>query len=159
VPPYCSKRQKTVSFEIRVLSINGSSPAAGKTREFAQFQISRIAPGVGIRAGFVEYDESNRPFQADEIKRITTSLNTVREAAHTRTDITPAQLDLLDRKLDEMSAGANRLGKRDWINLAVGTLTNIAISASLNSDFTRFLFQSAGAALQWLFGATVKLLM
>jgi hypothetical protein len=145
-------------FEIRVLSINSSTRKAGKSSNFAECQVSRVAPSIGFRAGYVEHDEANRPFSNDELGQLAASVEAIRSAAHTRTDIAAEQLEFLDRKLDEMAAAASRLGRRDWINLAVGTLTNVVVSAALGSDFARFLFQTASTALQWLFGNTLKLL-
>ena len=144
--------------EVRVLSLNSSSYRAGKVRDFVEFQVSRVAPIAGIRAGFVEQDGSNLPFSADEIRRIAVSVDEIHVAAQTRNDVTPEQLDLLRRKLDEMTEAASHLGRRDWINLAVGTLTNIVVAAAFESGFARFLFRTAGAALQWLFGGSMKFL-
>ena len=73
-------------------------------------------------------------------------------------DITPEQADYISRKLDELADAANRLGRKDWINFAMGMLANIVISAALEPDGAKFLFKTAGHALEWLFGGSIKLL-
>jgi hypothetical protein len=67
-------------------------------------------------------------------------------------------MEFLGRKLDDLAAAATRMGRKDWINLAVGMLTNTIVGAALNPDAAKLLFQAAGAALSWLWGSTLHLL-
>ena len=106
----------------------------------------------------MDQDPNNSPFSAAELLKIRDSLQLIRVAMSERPDVTPEQLDLISRKLDEMQASSERLGRKDWMNLAVGTLTGIVVNAALGPDIGKILFQAAGAALSWLIGNTLRLL-
>lgn len=75
-----------------------------------------------------------------------------------RADVTPPQLEFISRKLDEMRAAAGRLGRKDWMNLAVGTITSVLVTAAVASPAAKALVTVAGAALSWVFGPGVRLL-
>ena len=124
----------------------------------ADVLVSQVSPQQGIRAGFAESDAGNAPFATPEIARISQGLQEVREAMVQRRDLNAEQVDLISRKLDEMQEAAERLGRRDWINLAIGTLTTTIVSAALGPDAGRGLFQALGSALAWLFGGPPRFL-
>src|SRR5690242_1970377 len=112
------------------------------------FRIARIAPAKGITGGLLDIDPQNTLFEQGEIARIGESLETVKEAVRQRSDLVrPEQMEFLGRKLDDLAAAATRMGRKDWINLAVGMLTNTIVGAALNPDAAKLLFQAAGAAL------------
>ena len=136
-------------FEVRLL--------AGSVTQ-AEFLISHISPRRGIAGGFVDQDLSNSPFTPAELAKIADSLHRIRLSLSERPDVTPEQMDLISRKLDEMRAASERLGRKDWMNLAVGTLTNIVVTAALGHEIAKALFQAAGKALSWLFGMPLELL-
>jgi hypothetical protein len=118
----------------------------------------RISGRAGIAGGFVEDEGGNTPFEPNERARIAEGFKEVREKVARRADLEPEQKDLICRKLDEMERAAARFGRRDWINLVVGTLTNTIVSAALGSEVGRFLFRAVGDALSWLFSGPVHFL-
>jgi hypothetical protein len=124
----------------------------------ARVLVTRISPRRGIAAGFTDIDPANAPFEPDELARIRESLDQVRQSVQRGGDLRPEQFDYLSRKLDEMSEAAERLGRKDWMNLAIGTLTGVVISAALDTPAAKLLFQAADSALSWLFAGTLKLL-
>jgi hypothetical protein len=136
-------------FEVRLL--------AGSVNQ-AKLLISHISPSPGIAGGFVDQDHSNSPFTAAELARIADSLQRIRLALSERPDVTPEQLDFISRKLSEMQGASERLGRKDWMNLAVGTLTSIIVTAALDRGVGKALLQAAGTALSWLFQMPLQLL-
>jgi hypothetical protein len=136
-------------FEVRLL--------AGYATQ-AEFLVSQISPRPGIAGGLVDQDASNSAFTPAELAKIAESLDRIRLELSARSDVTPEQLDLISRKLDEMQTASERLGRKDWMNYAVGTLTSLAITAAFDREVARALFQAAGTALSWLFGAPLQLL-
>jgi hypothetical protein len=94
----------------------------------------------------------------DELSRIAADLEQVRLAISGRSDVTPEQLEYISRKLDEMRSASERLGRKDWMNLAVGTLTSVIVTTALDPTVARALIAAAGTALSWLFGGSLKLL-
>jgi hypothetical protein len=135
--------------EVRLLKIL-------RPQNVAMVRVSRVSPRNGITAGFVEHEQGNEPFAPHEVIRIRASLQAVREAAAARNDLTDDKIDLINRKLDDMAAAATRMGRKDWLNLAVGQPTNLIATAALGPDVGKFLFGSIGQALAWLVGQTVE---
>lgn len=135
--------------EIRVLRLDSAA---------VTILLTRVSPRSGIVAGFVEQDPSNSAFSPGELRQLSESLQRIRTEISQRSDVTPPQLDLISRKLDEMQDAASRLGRRDWMNLAIGTLTGIVVNAALGPEVGRALFRAADAALSWLFSGGLKLL-
>jgi hypothetical protein len=138
-------------FEVRVLHIRPSPQSA-------VLRISHLRPGRSLVAGLGTDDIDNTPFEPQEVAHIRASLKGVQEAVTQRQDVTPEQTDYINRKLDEIIDASTRVGRKDWVNLAVGTLTNIVVNAGLSSGVARFIFQTAGDALAWLVGQTLQLL-
>jgi hypothetical protein len=136
-------------FEVRVLSTKPDS---------ATLLISHVSPRPGIAGGLVNQDPDNSPFMPDELSRIAADLEQVRLAISGRSDVTPEQLEYISRKLDEMRSASERLGRKDWMNLAVGTLTSVIVTTALDPTVARALIAAAGTALSWLFGGSLKLL-
>ncbi len=136
-------------FEVRVLSLNGTA---------VEVLVTEVAPTRGILAGFVDQDISNSRFSSDELRQIAASIAKIRAALARRADFSPQQLEFISRKLDEMQASSERLGRKDWINLALGTLTSIVFTAALESTAAKALFDVTGEALSWLFGTGMRFL-
>ena len=82
----------------------------------------------------------------------------MRNSVGDREDLMPEQVDYISRKLDDIAEAANRVGRKDWINLAIGTLTNLVVSGAVGSDAAKFLFEILGQALRWMLGGNLKLL-
>jgi len=120
--------------------------------------VSQVSPHGGLVAGFTTEDASNAPFEPQELDRLRHSLEQARQTVAQSANLTSAQLDFVTRKLEEMAHAASRLGRKDWLNLAVGTLTNVVVTAALSSDAARCLFQAVSSALSWLSAGTLKLL-
>jgi hypothetical protein len=135
--------------EVRVLT---SSHAA------VALLLSEVSRRPGLAAGFVDQDASNSAFSAEELKQLADSLTQIRTEMSARSDLTPEQLSLISRKLDEMRDAAGRLGRRDWMNLAIGTLTGVVVNAALPPDVGRALFRAADLALSWLFSGALRIL-
>jgi hypothetical protein len=115
-------------------------------------RVSQVSPQPGLAAGFVDLHGGNGPFSPTEIKRIRGSIEQVQKAVRERDDLRAEQSDLIVRKLDEMAEASERVGRRDWINLAVGTITNIVVTAALDSSIAKFLFTTVARAFSWLTG-------
>jgi len=136
-------------YEVRLMTTNSYQ---------IEVLLTLISPRPGFAAGFFDSDPNNTPFTTIELERIASSLEGIRSVMGKRTDITHEKLDFISRKLDEMQAAAERLGRKDWMNLAIGTLTSIIVTAALESSAAKALLQAASAALSWVFGSNIILL-
>jgi hypothetical protein len=138
-------------FEVRVLNFAGHL-------DTAEFLISRLVPGQGYSDGVPNEDLTNTPFRPDEVTQIRRSLKAVKQVMQDRGDLTTEQLDYLARKLDDIGDAANRVCRKDWINLAMGALANLVVAAGFGTSSARLLFESARHALGWLVGEAIKFL-
>ena len=136
-------------FEVRLLS---------STFWLAKIILTEIAPRPGLSAGYIDQDVENAPFTGDERQRLAKCLEDARREIAEHAELNAQQLDLVTRKLIEMSAAADRFGRKDWINWALGTLTSLAITAGLEHAAAKVIFQAVGTALSWIVGSTIKLL-
>jgi hypothetical protein len=136
-------------FEVRLLSI--SYPKA-------TVLLSQVAPRPGIAGGFVDQDASNSRFTTEEVARIGTSMEQILEMVDERSEASPEQLAFIAGKLKYMEAAASRMGRKDWMNLALGTMTSIIVTAAFTPGIAKALLQAADIALSWVFGGGMKLL-
>lgn len=136
-------------FEVRVMKTSSAEVTV---------LLSHVAPRPGIGGGFIDQKQDNAPFTSEDLAKIKLSIEHIRRAIAERSDIAPEQLTFIGRKLDEMQAASERMGRKDWINLALGTLTSTVVSVALAPSEAKALFQVANAALSWLFGGGMKLL-
>jgi hypothetical protein len=139
-------------FEIRVLSISMSPETKVK------LLISQVSPRPGIAAGLVDYDADNLPFTDAERLQISISLKEVKQVMSGRSDVTPEQFNFLVRKLNDIEKASERLGRKDWVNYALGTLTSIIVAAAFTPEGSKAIVQAMNIALGWLFSGTAKLL-
>lgn len=135
--------------EVRVLATMPSQ---------AKLLVSQVSPRPGITGGFVDEDTNNSPFMPSELAQVRDSLESIKFAMGQRPDVAPEQLALISRKLDEIQAASERLGRKDWINSVIGILTNLTVAAAFNSDIRTALFRAAGKALSWLLNDGLRLL-
>lgn len=106
----------------------------------ASFKITRLGVQSPFRVLRDNWDPANSPFEPHEVRRITASIGEVRDSVAGREDLRPEQVDYINRKLDDLVEATGRVGRKDWVNLVVGTSTNIVVSAAIGSDAGKFLF-------------------
>ena len=136
-------------FDVRVLATSAYR---------VELLVTKISPRPGIAAGYVDQDPENIPFLPEERDRISASINEIRNSMLGRGDIKSEQMDYLSERLEEMRQASERLGRKDWINYAIGTLTSIVITAAFDRSAATALLHVAGDALMWLFGSGLRLL-
>lgn len=98
-------------------------------------------------------DLDNTGFTAEEQQRLASSIKELREfllASATQTD---TQRKFIEARLQHLEEASGRLGRKDWITLAMGTLTNIVVGVSLAPEAARELLRVAGALLGWVVGS------
>lgn len=97
---------------------------------------------------------SNVPFDENEQRRVSLALNEIKQFLHANGQYTSDQIAIIDSQLAHLDEASKRLGRKDWIVLALGGLTNIIVGIALAPDIVRELMRCANAALGWVFGAT-----
>jgi hypothetical protein len=120
--------------------------------------LTQVSPRPGIAGGFVDQNSDNDPFSPPELARIAASVQQIKQAMSERSDVSTSQIDFIARKLDDMRGASERMGRKDWMNLALGTMTSVIVTAAFTPDVAKAFLQAAGVALSWLFGGGMKLL-
>ena len=95
-------------------------------------------------------DQDNTAFTSDEQARLGKVLFELRHYLLSSSSFTNEQTAYLDSHFKHLEEATTRIGRKDWILLAVGTFTNIIIGIGLQPDIARELFRLAGTLLKWL---------
>lgn len=120
--------------------------------------LTRVSPKLGFTVGYEDDGGQNSPFSNDERNQIKSGIETVLKSVKERADISPEQFELLSRKLDDVIDASSRLGRKDWIMFAMGTLTNVVSGAAFSNEATRAILSALNASLDWIFQNSLRLL-
>jgi len=97
-------------------------------------------------------DLENSPFSDAEQSRISIAVNELREFLISNAKQSDSQVQFITTRLQHLEEASHRLGRKDWITLAMGTLTNIVVGAALAPDAARELLRTAGSLFGWVVG-------
>ena len=100
----------------------------------------------------------NSPFSPTEQQRLKVAIGELRSFLHSTSNQTDTQLRFVDARLKHLEESSSRLGRKDWITLAMGTLTNIVVGIALAPDAARELVRTAGALFGWVIDGVQLLL-
>ena len=103
-------------------------------------------------------DVENLPFTPQEQERIKLAIVELRAFLHATCAHSEAHLAFIDIRLKHLEEASSRLGRKDWITLAIGALTNIIVGAALAPEAARELVRTAGALLGWIVSGVQLLL-
>jgi hypothetical protein len=95
-------------------------------------------------------DIENAPFSAGEMQRISIAITEMRTYVVQTGNPTEQQLQFISARLAYLEDASKRLGRKDWLTLAVGVITNIVVGVALAPDAARELFRMAGRLLGWI---------
>lgn len=132
-------------FEVRLTKI-------GEGLSRAQLRIRQLAGPLGAPEKLEGAEAENAPFTAEETKYIQQSVSEVKTHLLGTALFSEAQRLFIENQFAHMGSAAARMGRKDWVVLAIGTLTNIIIGAALNPESARALFSVAQRLLGWAFG-------
>jgi hypothetical protein len=93
---------------------------------------------------------SNSPFDQQEKAQIVRSLREIKDFLINTQQLSEDQKVLTSGRLAELEEAAYRLGRKDWILIAIGTMMNIVVSAGFNPEQAQALVHFASNALRWL---------
>lgn len=132
--------------------------AMGLSQFGAELLVTEVSPRLGLAGALSTQEAMNEPFAADELVQIKTTLKALGSKLRARTDVSPEQSDLLERKLDEIITASERLGRKDWTMFVAGTLTNVVVGAAFSPEAAKDLFSSVADALGWVLQNALRLL-
>lgn len=109
-----------------------------------------VAQGAALLGGSTEPGSANTSLTASERAQIAASLNELKDYAVATYELTAEQTAGFEGKVDYLIEASNRLGRKDWINLAMGLLLSQAVSGALSTPQAQEFMRMAGQALHWL---------
>ena len=122
-----------------------------------EFVITQVSPRVGLLGGLFTEDPENVQFSEAELRRVEESVEEAKATLATSV-LAPEQLELINRKLDDLVSGSKKFGKKDFAIYVLGTLTGVCVSAALSQEARTTLFDAMRSAFAW-FSTTAPLLL
>jgi hypothetical protein len=93
---------------------------------------------------------ANSAFGQNEKERISRSLNEIRGFLENTQKLSEGQLAIVSSRLAHLEDAANRVGRKDWLAIAYGTLVNIAVTAALTTEQAQAFIHFAASSLSWM---------
>jgi hypothetical protein len=103
-------------------------------------------------------DLDNKPFNAEEQKLIIQKLDEIKNFLLEDQAYDVEQAETVERNFGYLKESAQRLGRKDWLNIVLGVLVSQIVTLALDPEKARGLLALAGTALQSLWGVTQLLL-
>jgi hypothetical protein len=116
-----------------------------------KLMVSVVSPRNSFSATYDSSQIHNGPFAEDEVLKIRSGIENVVQTVSKNTAVSPEQLQLLNAKLEEIALAASRLGRKDWIMFAAGTLTNVIVGAAFSPEVAKSIFAAMNSELAWVF--------
>jgi len=94
--------------------------------------------------------DGNAPFIPAEQQRIRAGIEELRTYILTTQSLAADHAAFVTRRLNYLADASERLGRKDWINMAVGVITTIVLNAMFAPDTARELLRIAGSVFGWV---------
>ena len=101
---------------------------------------------VKVEASPVE----DTPFDPVEQQRIRANLNEIKEYLESTQQLDDEQREVVTARLAYLEDASTRLGRKDWVLVAIGVITNIIVTGSFSPTQAHELLQFAGRVLGWV---------
>ena len=95
-------------------------------------------------------EAGNDPFSPMEQTRISAAVNELKQFLVSTGEYSEKQLQFIEHRLAHLEESSKRLGRKDWITLAMGTLTNIVVGVALAPEAAREFVRTANSLLGWI---------
>jgi hypothetical protein len=99
-----------------------------------------------------QQEQENTRFTTDEIHRVQENLNEIKQYLISSKEFSPEQINYLDGRFKYLGEAAERVGKKDWLMLLLGTLASVVMTLMLPTQLSGELFRVAGTLLKWVAG-------
>jgi hypothetical protein len=109
-----------------------------------------VAAGSKLLRGATGTAGENTPFTSTERERIAASLRELRDYAVATYQLKADETASLEGRIDYLIEASGRLGRKDWINIAVAVLMGYVLLVVLPPEQARDFIMMAGRALNWL---------
>jgi hypothetical protein len=96
-------------------------------------------------------DSSNTPFTQDEQRQIAAQLQEITKQVKEQFELTKEQTERIEEWRDEVVEAGTRMGRKDWLIYLLGTITALAIAATVPAGVGEHIFTMVIHALGHLF--------
>lgn len=83
---------------------------------------------AGVLAAAQSDGASNEPFTPGEQAEISTRLDATKDLVRRQFELTPEQVTRIEQKLDDLKEASTRLGRKDFVMLALGTVVSLFLT-------------------------------
>ena len=126
-------------------------------REIASPNLWETISQQSLLKSDIEKIQSNELFTPEEINHIQSSIREIKDYVLATYSLTESNKLFLENKLDYLVDSSKRLGRKDWIIILIGIITNIVMSLSFAPETTKDFFKVVSNAFDWLATYTVLL--
>lgn len=109
-----------------------------------------IADEQILMAELAEVNGEDPPFNSAEQARVKAGLDEIRIFVASTQQFSEGQLEMIEKRLNYLVGASSRMGRKDWLLLATGVLTNIVITAAFTPSTAHELFRFAGTIFRWI---------
>ncbi len=102
--------------------------------------------------GSTEALTDSNPFTPEEQQQLRRNITEIRLHLTTTRHLDPQQVQFITDRLDNLAEASSRVGRKDWIMQAIGTLVNITVALALDQHAARELIRIASGLLNWVTG-------
>lgn len=105
----------------------------------------------------VAADQDTQQFTLDEQLQVKKALKEIKAYLVKSHNLSGTRLEAIQARLNYLEQSATRMGRKDWLHIAIGVLANIATTLALGGDDTRELFRFAGQIIKQILGTALYL--
>jgi len=95
---------------------------------------------------------ANTPFAPNEREEITEQLNEFRADVKAAFALSEQQSEDLDERVDYLIDATKHLGRKDWLNICIGSMFGYVLTVVLPPDASRHLFEMLAISIGHFFG-------
>lgn len=92
----------------------------------------------------------NTLFSLEEQKRIAETVNEFEQEVQRREILSQEQADILHERIEYLVESSKRLGRKDWLAAAAGSLIGFTFQSGLTSENAMQIIHLAGEAIRWI---------
>lgn len=97
---------------------------------------------------------NNKGFSRAEKRVISTRLTELKSLILESQPLDQQRADFVDEQLRYLRDASDRLGRKDWINIAISTLLNIGITVLMDGQKRNAVMGAASEAFRWMWSTT-----
>jgi len=96
----------------------------------------------------------NKPFSRDEKKAISTKLDELKKILLESQNVDRQRAELVEQQLRYLKEASNRVGRKDWIILVLGTLIPLGMNVLTDDQKRTQLLKTASDAFRWIWASS-----